>query len=203
MENVRISNQSFTSRIKILAPQKFETVLSEIRKKNVGNYHNIDRWMVNRPNELGYKTNFANGYTLGIRSCTGLLVKDEQANNASIMAHLLNCSENIQALPLINKFIQGKNAILVGAKCLHEFSIELFDKIKQLIENKKIPLTIMRDLKPNWEIDMAYKGEEDTLYMCIREIRMIKPDFVNNMEKLKEAFKTLKISNADTISFEA
>ncbi len=204
-------NIAFTSNIKVVSPVFFRDRIAALRASapcvNICTWDILPRITTQGRNgnqilKSAFSRNMPQGYTQGVRSCTSMLVA-ERGKKAPLFAHIRNSQENTIRLPLLGNFIHGTNAILVGSKDMFPHSKEVFNTLKEQVQNKQIPLTSLQGLKAVWEAHLAYISDIDTLYLCVNEIQSKKgkPDYVRNMKGLSKVFRSVEISPTDKIEF--
>lgn len=197
------SNQtSFKSNIKIVAPNQFQKIVQSMEKED--GYDAIFQWeivpdFVKFKQFKSYRTDAQLVSTEGIRSCTGGVVAN-RGKNASLAMHIGDTETNLKNINILEPYIRGTNAILIGSKSQFEHSPVVYRKIKNMIQRNKIPLTEFRRLQLRMEANYAYDSQSDTLFLSINDIQ--NPNiFVKTMQELKSAFRHVKISRKDTIEF--
>ena len=91
-----------------------------------------------------YRTNVIKGSTEEIRSCTAGLVFDKKSE-APLFFHIYDDSSNINNLSVIEPYMKGENAILIGSRTKFKKSRELFKAIEKMLDAKSIPMTVFED----------------------------------------------------------
>lgn len=194
------NNIAFKTRIRIVDNRRFQAITKGLKRKST--LIEITHWNIleNDPLFKSYAINANNIQTKFIRTCTGILIANK-GKKASLFGHFYHSQENIQASEQLEPHIKkGSNAIIIGSKSIGRYSRELFDTLRDKVRKKHIPLTLMKFEDVGCEGHMAYAADNDELYLCIHNVDTHK--CVQNMEDLKKAMGTLKISEADTIEFE-
>jgi len=202
------NNPTFTSHIKVVSPAFFNSKVAAMCER--GLCTNINTWNIipgkSETNRIGnevlksaFSTNMERGYTKGVRSCTSMLVANK-GHNASVFEHIRNSLYNLANLPLLEKFINGTNAIIIGSKNMFPHSKEVFQAMQKQAADKRLPTTILQGLKNDWEAHVAYNSIEDTLYLAVNQIQ--NPlEYIMENTGLKRIFKQVKISPTDDIEF--
>lgn len=197
-----IDNLNFKSHIKLVSPEDYNRIVKSMEADK--RYDNIIEYMI-KPlipflcKEKAYYTNTLKGSTEEIRSCTAGLVVDN-AKEAPLFFHIYDDSSNIRNLDVIEPYMQGSNAILIGSRSKFKKSRKLFKAIEGLLDSKSIPMTVLEDFENMWECDVAYDSKKEEVYLCIKDI--LKPEiYVKTQEELLKAFKRVQISTKDTIEF--
>ena len=199
-------NINFKTKIIFSSPQKFRNVCEKIRSN--AKHENITFWDV-KPEHLtlflpknsplyGYRKILELGYTEGVKSCSAGIVA-KKGDNAPLFFHIQDTVANIFDFNSLKSSFKGSNAVLVGSKPQFTISCALFNRIKEICEQQKLPTTIMQGLKQGWETDLAYISETDTLYLCVKN--NLKDDYVDSLKKARKVFQTINISPKDIITF--
>ena len=202
--NIRKNNNyniNFKTNINILAPSDYNKIANTLFLHNTNfifDYLILDK--NKKSSRPCYRLNSQRTYTEKIRTCTGVVVTNKNKKCANLFGHFYHSNDTYRKLPLIKPFVNGNNAIIVGSKPFAEKSIEIFNTIIKFCQNKNIPTTLIGNLEPKWEIDMAYDGKFDNLFLCIKNIDDDN-EYVKNMNELKNVCKKLYISPKDKINF--
>ena len=193
-----MNDVSFTSRIKIVSPKRFEKITANMYKRDaeyIGSY-DLDTCFGGIDFQA-YRTKMKEGFTSGVRSCTSALIVAKDKQSSSFM-HLFNSISNIQNLNKVKNLFNGNNCILIGGKKACTNSKELFNAVETIAEKSEMPTTIMSDMASAFEANIAYSTKKDTLFLCVKDI--FKPENYAKTEKdLKLIFKKFKLSKEDSI----
>ena len=191
------SNLSFGTNIKVVSPRCFRRIANKMEK--CADCEIIQDFDITNSSVLGYRENINLGITGSIRSCSaGVIAK--KGKNAKLFWHIFDSLENIEAFPILEKKLQGDNAILIGAKSAFFESVELNKKFQEALHKKSIPTTILCDIAFRRQAFIAYTSKEDTLYLSVCHCDY--PfKYVKSMKNLKKVFSTIKISPKDNIEF--
>ena len=192
------NNFTFKSRILFLSPKGFGKVFSEYNKKNVANICDCFITDNERAWDSGYRTNIKYAYTSGVKTCTAGVCANK-GENASLFWHVENSYNNLEKFPMLAKFINGTNAIIIGSKKHFKNSTEMFDKFVKQAQHKNIPTTIIKGTKDS-EVRMLFDAIQDTLYVCMNNI-FRKENYVCSMEELKQTCDIVEITPADCVEF--
>ena len=209
MRLTKTDNINFTSKIICVSPNEFY----EVVKKLPANSENIINWdIVPRPlitgekqsyeyctEAFGYRYNIANGQTRHVKSCTGGVIADKNNKQASLFLHLKNSEQNIDNLEHLDEHFKGTNAIFVGAKARFDNATELINNLIHKSKKHDLPTTYMKGLNFYHEINMAYSGPQDSLFLCIKN--MNNKSYVKSFEDLKNVFNKIFTSSADKLEF--
>lgn len=189
-------NPSFGTKIKVISPMIFPRIKSKLEKK--GDCEYIHKYFCNE--NSGYRTDVNNMYTLGIQDCVaGVVVKEGE--RAPLAFHLYGLKNNVEDLSKLDKHLEGDNAILVGSHNFNENSRTIYKNMqKSLAENGVDNVTRLEETTRGWETHMAYSSSNDTLYLSVVNCRS-RFGYAKSMKDLKQAFKKVEISPADTIEF--
>lgn len=195
------NNLNFKSNILILSPKEYEDVVGEMETH--AEYKNICNWDI-LPKEKdefysAYRTNSSLISSEDVRSCT-LLHLVEEGETSPFTMHAYDSKENIKYLSKIKSHIKGSNAFIMGSKKQFKYSPILFDKTEKMINRKKIPATIFKNLSIFWQASMAYNAKQNTIFLTISEI-MDPLNYVKNFQDLKKVFSKIQISPKDTVHF--
>lgn len=199
----KTDNLNFGTNIKVVSPRFYKFKTNDMFSNK--NCKFIDYWEIKPCDEYiknglyAYRNNVESGFTNNIRSCTAGIISNKK-EKASLFFHIFNSEKNLQDLEILKKFFKGNNAILVGSKENVPFSTEIFEELKNSAIKNNLPLTILQLLKKRLEANLAYDSHKDTLFMCVNDV-LDKHQYVESMDELKEAFKTVNISDADNIKF--
>lgn len=200
------NNTSFKSKIKVLHINDFDKVTDMLERsgncKYISNYRIVPK--SDYPCFYGYRQNIKKAYTNDIRSCTAGLVADVKKKIAPLFFHLYDCVENIDSASVLADIAKGSNAFIAGSKDKYQYSTPLFEKLKQIIRDKKIPMTILQALNLYWQAHLAYDSESDSVYLSVEKQGCYipkSPTCVKSMTELKEVFKHVCISPVDTVEF--
>lgn len=202
MNIASIKNLNFKSHIKVVSPKDYNNVVKELEVDT--RYDDIMEYFIKPlcifPDSFkAYRTNVLKGSTEEIRSCTAGLVFDKKSE-APLFFHIYDDSSNINNLSVIEPYMKGENAILIGSRTKFKKSRELFKTIEKMLDSKSIPMTVFEDFENTWEADMAYDSQKDEVYLCVKDIMNPKM-YVKTMDELLKAFKRVQISSRDTIEF--
>lgn len=200
------SDVSFKSNIVFVSPKTYKSICKNFSKNS--DCQNIKHWNVNSNFQklkcdasywCGWRKNLKLGYTKGVRSCTaGVAVN--QGKPASLFWHIENTKSNRLNLKYLKNSITGTNAIIIGSKEYFRHSKAVFEKFKRYTKSRNLPTSIFQNLHLHWQANLAYHSKSDTLYLCVNNIR--KPlEYVNSMNKLKEVFATVQVSQKDNLKF--
>lgn len=202
------SDVAFKTNIILVSPRKFNEIRDVMCYRNAKIIDNFSlRKFTFLPNQQCYRLNSKRILTEGIKTCTGLVVSNPQKKVASIFAHFLHSKNELDNMNLVEKYIKGKNAILIGAKYKYDSkcdTIKVFDAVRALCCSKKLPITEIKGLSTSWEANMAYDGAFDNLFVCIKEISPKdenNPDYVNSLGMLKRKCNKVCISPTDNVKF--
>lgn len=196
---VNNNNINFKSNIVFVSPKGFERVAKKFEKNP--NYENIEEWYIvtNKLQNRGFRTDVEDGYTLNIRSCSaGLCAKKEKP--APFFWHIYHSNRNYKNLGVLEEFLEGDNALIVGGKSGIGGSMKIFNKILHMIENKHMPVTILKNQRDVWESQLAYRSKNDTFYLCVNDATNMSK-YVKSMSQLQKVFKKVVISPTDNIKF--
>lgn len=196
------NNLAFKTNIRVVSPNRFRNIIVGLYGK--GPLDEIVQFdivpEIKNPIFKAFATKVKNIYTKNIRTCTGVLVANK-GKEASLFGHFYNSPENVKDTEILEPFMKGTNAILVGSKDQFYYSSEVFDTFKEKIKKRNIPMTIMKSLNPDYEANIAYTSEDDELILCVKNA--FKPkEYVHDMTELKKVFRMVKISPTDTIQFD-
>lgn len=201
MDSCNNNSLAFKSNIKFVSPLYFLHKVKQTKKHPM--HENITHWNIlptrNGKKYFGYRENISYGYTRGVKSCTaGVFARNN--SDAPLFIHIENTRDNCKNTSILENLIDGSNAILVGSKDEFTFSTLLIEKINKITKKKKIPTTLMQGLNYYWEANLLYEAPNDTLYLCVNNIR--KPlEYINNNKTLHNIFKTVSISKTDNIEY--
>ena len=191
-------NLTFKSRIVFLSPKGMSKVFAKYQNKNLDNI--CDYFITNSEMawDNGYRTNVKYGYTKEVKTCTAGVCANK-GKNASLFWHVENSYNNLEKFPILENFIDGTNAIIIGSKKFFRYSTDMFDKFVKQTKNKNIPTTIIKGTQDS-EASMLFDAIEDTLYVCMKNI-FNKEKYVRSMEDLKQTCDTVEIAPTDSVEF--
>lgn len=197
------NNISFGTNIKFLSPKDFKKI-----KKTFSVSSKIENYILHydiiensEETKLCYRLNKPSCITTGIITCVGIAVTDRANKKASFFAHFFHSEDIYKKISLIKDYLKGNNAIIIGQrKDKYEASSKIFEKLKSFCKTNNIPTTTIRGLKKGYESDMAYYGENDTLFICVSNIYN-NEKYVNNPKNLKRVFSDISIAPCDKIEF--
>lgn len=197
-----VTNLNFKSNIKVVSPNQYNKIVKDMEADT--RYDDILEYFIKPlfiyPDSFkAYRTNLSKGSTEEIRSCTAGLVFDKN-QKVPLFFHIYDDNSNIRDLGVIEPYMKGENAILIGSRTKFKKSRELFQAIERLLNLKSIQLTVFEDFENTWEADVAYDSQKEEVYLCVKDIMNPKM-YVKTMDELLKAFKRVQISSKDTIEF--
>lgn len=202
--NINNNNINFGTNIKFISPNDFNKVKKSFMfKHSCPATYNYNLDMVNQGKKC-YRVGKEKNYTQGIKNCTGLVVADSQKYLNCFFAHFFPSPKNYNRLQIIEPYLKGTNAVLVGSKSTCSFSDKMYEEIKNICKRKNMSITGFKDFNQEWEADIAYEAKKDNLYICLKQILFKKDDisnYVDSMNKLKLFCNEITISDKDNIEF--
>lgn len=189
-----MDNISFTSLIRPVGKKEFSQLTSAIDRKNFVSYP----WTVKE------SVKAAKAYTTGVCDCTVLGITD---GKDVLMMHLCPTQSANKNTFELKRFIEQKmniknpdlQAILIGSKETKP-SEQLYDTLKDIMINYKIPLSELKIISNGCQIDTAYSSQKDEwIVTCSKIDKFLRSGIKDSFEILKNTFKHVNISDCDEI----
>lgn|SRR5574344_97968 len=182
---------NFTSRITPLKLSEFSHLSTRIGYDNAVNYP----WTINQ------SVISSDVFTTGVRDCSTCLLTN---GKKAVLMHLCPSTEENHMFSLVFNFLKNAinfndenlQAVLVGSKNT-KTSLDIWNKFLNLLNEKSIPVSILRNGKTPTHI--AYRTDTDEVYVTNKTIDKFLRCKIPNKESLIYGFEQVSISPFDEI----